>query len=228
MYDEVFMDSRFEKVSALMDGELADVRKESEKMESDPELLERWDRYSLVADLMRGDDVAVPQPDLAADFDKALSEEAVYMSPSTFHKTHRADAADKGSAAACAANEESFWMRGIRKVAGFAIAASVAAVTIVSVQQYSGITPNGTISTAPMGGVAPASAEFSGARLRNAGSADASSWREIEQAAARGVRSQKSGSADVSARAETAEDINEFGIMVKDHEGFRRVSGLDL
>lgn len=60
MYDEVFMDSRFEKVSALMDGELADVRKESEKMESDPELLERWDRYSLVADLMRGDDVAVP------------------------------------------------------------------------------------------------------------------------------------------------------------------------
>lgn len=101
------MDSRFEKVSALMDGELADVRKESEKMESDPELLERWDRYSLVADLMRGDDVAVPQPDLAADFDKALSEEAVYMSPSTFHKTHRADAADKGSAAAGAANEES-------------------------------------------------------------------------------------------------------------------------
>ena len=225
MYDEVFMDSRFEKVSALMDGELGDVRKESERMESDPELLERWDRYSLIADLMKGEDVAVPQTDLAADFDRALSEEAVYMSPSSFHKGGAAAGAKKSAAAA---NEESFWVRGLRKVAGFAIAASVAAVTIVSVQQYSGITPNGTISTAPMGGVAPASAEFSGARLRNAGSADASSWREIEQAAARGVRSQKSGSADVSARAETAEDINEFGIMVKDHEGFRRVSGLDL
>lgn len=225
MYDEVFMDSRFEKVSALMDGELGDVRKESERMESDPELLERWDRYSLIADLMKGEDVAVPQTDLAADFDRALSEEAVYMSPSSFHKGGAAAGAKKSAAAA---NEESFWVRGLRKVAGFAIAASVAAVTIVGVQQYSGITPNGTISTAPMGGVAPVSAEFNGTRIRNAGSADASSWSEIEHAASRGVRGQKSVSSDASARAEAAEDINEFGIMVKDHEGFRRVSGLDL
>jgi sigma-E factor negative regulatory protein RseA len=139
-----------ERISVLMDGEAA----ESSWLPSvaqDQEQQQTWARYHLVGDAMRDELPAILDFDLADRVALALQDEPTVLAP-----------------------RPSLWRDRVQPAAvtllryggQFAIAASVAAVSILGVQQYQlannpELTPTPVLNTIPIGGVAaPVSVNF--------------------------------------------------------------------
>ncbi|EKE67919.1 sigma-E factor negative regulatory protein [Gallaecimonas xiamenensis] len=142
---------RDELFSALVDNQHPLDDHWLEDLKSDPQVQERWQRYHLIGDAMRGDLPGEMAFDITSKVAAALAEEPAILAP-------QAVAKPKGV--------QGFW----RPVAQLAIAASVALVAIVGVQQYSTQDDlpqpsSPVLSTLPaIGTAAPVSLEAAGPR----------------------------------------------------------------
>ncbi|HHC71280.1 MAG TPA: hypothetical protein ENK54_00135 [Thiotrichales bacterium] len=105
-----------EQISALLDGELAAGESELllKRLERDPGLRERWGRYQLISDTLNGHLPERVDMALADRVMAAIEEEPVWHEPS--------------------AGRNPLSMRLAKPVAGLAIAASVAVVTLAGVE----------------------------------------------------------------------------------------------
>lgn len=110
-----------ESVSALMDGEVADfeLRRILDRMETEPELSETWQRYHTIRSVMSNDDIANPSIDISGSVFAALEEEE------TFSAEEAPKTESKKSSSVI-----SFW----KPLTSMAVAASVTAVIILGVQ----------------------------------------------------------------------------------------------
>ena len=108
-----------EQLSALVDGELAEQEYELllARLENDPELRARWARYNLISDALRNHLPDGLAPGLAAQVSAKLAEEPTHI-----------------AAMAVAAGGGRFG----KQVIGGALAAAVAVVAIIGVQQQFG------------------------------------------------------------------------------------------
>lgn len=115
-------DRSSESVSALMDGEVADfeLRRTLDRLESEPELADAWQRYHVVRSVMRNEEVAGFELDISDQVMSALSSEA----------THELKAEDGAMERSDHSKKQSFW----KPMASMAAAASVTAMVILGVQ----------------------------------------------------------------------------------------------
>jgi sigma-E factor negative regulatory protein RseA len=107
-----------EQLSTLVDDELADLDVVLERVAADPELKARWSRYHLMRDVITGHMPEQPVGDLASRVSWALEKEPAILAP--VHKRKRAN------------KQLPFIMK---QVGGLAIAATVSAVAVLTVQQ---------------------------------------------------------------------------------------------
>ncbi|MBW8189573.1 anti-sigma factor [Neiella marina] len=114
------MTDKFERVSALVDEQLDD--KMIDALLDDPELQQQWARHHTVSDAIRGDDVTILSADFTAQVSAAIADEPTVLAP-------------KPSAEKRAVKVPGKVVRMFRQVGQYAIAATVAAVAIVGVQQ---------------------------------------------------------------------------------------------
>jgi sigma-E factor negative regulatory protein RseA len=116
-----------EQLSACLDGELPEAELDLllKRLERDPELRQALGRYTVIAEALREPKPVVVSSSFA---DKVMA--AVEQEPATAHRAPRVSPA---------------LMRRLRPVAGIGIAATVAAVAILSVRQ-AGVVPE-TIAT---------------------------------------------------------------------------------
>jgi sigma-E factor negative regulatory protein RseA len=123
-------DALNEQLSACLDGELppAELDLLLKRLERDPELRQTLGRYSAVAEAMRQAKPAIASRSFA---DKVMA--AVDQEPAAARRRMRIPPVV---------------LRSLRPVAGFAVAATVAAVAIFSVQQ-AGVAPGTTIANQP-------------------------------------------------------------------------------
>jgi sigma-E factor negative regulatory protein RseA len=107
-----------EQLSTLVDDELANQDAVLEQVAADPELKARWTRYHLIRDVVTGH-IPEEQPlgDIASRVSQALENEPAILAP--VHKRKRAP-------------KIPFIMK---QVGGLAIAATVSAVAVITVQQ---------------------------------------------------------------------------------------------
>lgn len=103
-----------EQISALVDGELAlaERRLLLERLVRDPALRAHWDNYQLISDSLRQSLAPLTDPGLADRVLAALEAEPAHQSVSP-----------------------SRWLSVVRPVAGLAVAASVAVVAVLTLQQ---------------------------------------------------------------------------------------------
>ena len=111
-------DKLHEELSAFMDDEAHDAARLARQLSSDPDLQARWSRYHLIRDAMT-EHLTYAEFDIAARVSAALEDEPTVLAPRRWHLTPRA-------------------RRVVRQVAGLAIAATVSAVTVITVQQQRG------------------------------------------------------------------------------------------
>lgn len=104
-----------EQISALVDDELADWEREPliDRLERDPALLGRWERYHLISNVIRSKRPAPPDSDLAERVSQALDAEPALLVVPARRRTLPVSK---------------------RQVAGWAIAASVAAIAVLGVR----------------------------------------------------------------------------------------------
>jgi sigma-E factor negative regulatory protein RseA len=107
-----------EQLSILVDDELADHDAVIERVAADPELKARWSRYHLMRDVITGHMPEQPVGDIASRVSRALEQEPAIFAP--VHKRKRAK------------KQLPFIMK---QVGGLAIAATVSAVAVLTVQQ---------------------------------------------------------------------------------------------
>jgi sigma-E factor negative regulatory protein RseA len=128
-----------ERLSALVDGELADVDSVHvlDRIAREPALKAVWERYHLVSDVLRNHLPAVSSFDLVDKVRQAVEAEPVSIRP-----------------------RRRFHTAVLKPVAGFALAASVAVVAVLGFRGMSG--PDGTSAVetvaqtqAPVSGVGP-------------------------------------------------------------------------
>lgn len=114
-----------ERLSALMDDELVDFEQDLDYLEKSDSLKQRWMRYHLIRDVVSGHvpDTLVPDFDLAARVAAVLEHEPAILAPRRFQPRQL-----------------------MKQAAGLAIAATVSAIAIISIQ-------NPTLDRT--GGVAP-------------------------------------------------------------------------
>ncbi len=104
-----------EELSAFMDDETPEAQRLAERLSRDPELQARWSRYHLIRDAMT-EHLTYAEIDIAARVSQALENEPTVLAPRRWHLPPRA-------------------RKVARQVAGLAIAATVSAVTVMTVQQ---------------------------------------------------------------------------------------------
>ncbi len=104
-----------EELSAFMDDEAPEAQRLAERLSRDPELQARWSRYHLIRDAMT-EHLTYAEIDIAARVSQALENEPTVLAPRRWHLPPRA-------------------RKVARQVAGLAIAATVSAVTVMTVQQ---------------------------------------------------------------------------------------------
>ena len=104
-----------EQLSTLVDDELANQDAVLEQVAADPELTARWSRYHLMRDVITGHIPEQPLGDIAGRVSQALENEPVILAP--VHKRKR---------------KIPFVLK---QVGGLAIAATVSAVAVITVQQ---------------------------------------------------------------------------------------------
>jgi len=105
-----------EQLSTLVDDELANQDAVLERVAADPELKARWSRYHLIRDVITGHTPEQPLGDIASRVSQALEDEPAILAP--VHKRKRAPRIP-------------FIMK---QVGGLAIAATVSAVAVLTVQ----------------------------------------------------------------------------------------------
>ena len=113
-------EDKLEGISALMDGEL-DSRERNiaiENIEVDPDTKLSWQRYHMIGDTMRNTMPATVKPDLATKLNEMLENEPAILAPKSSHRRR-----DK-------IISKDF----TKPLAGLAVAASVTAVAIFSLQ----------------------------------------------------------------------------------------------
>jgi len=106
-----------EQLSILVDDELADHDAILDRLTTDPELKARWSRYHLMRDVITGHMPEQPVGDIASRVSRALEQEPAILAP--VHKHKRAK------------KQLPFIMK---QVGGLAIAATVSAVAVLTVQ----------------------------------------------------------------------------------------------
>ena len=106
-----------EQLSILVDDEMADHHAVLNRLVSDPELQARWSRYHLIRDAITGHMPEQPFSDIANRVSQAVEKEPVIFAP--VHKRKRTN------------KQLSFIMK---QVGGLAIAATVSAVAVLTVQ----------------------------------------------------------------------------------------------
>ncbi len=104
-----------EALSAFMDDEAPEAHRLAERLSRDPDLQARWSRYHLIRDAMT-EHLTYAELDIASRVSEALEKEPTVLAPRRWHLTPRA-------------------RKVARQVAGLAIAATVSAVTVITVQQ---------------------------------------------------------------------------------------------
>ncbi len=111
-----------ESVSALMDGEVADfeLRRTLDRIESEPELSEAWQRYHLIRSVMRNEEVSELDLDISANVMSALELEPELE---IAIEDDVVSATDEGK-------KHHFW----KPIASMAAAASVTAMVILGAQ----------------------------------------------------------------------------------------------
>ncbi len=104
-----------EKLSALMDGELneAETSKILSQLEKDKDLRASWSRYHLAASVLRDDASQLSAPSLADKIAKEIAGEPVIVSPGWWRQSNK---------------------KAIKLAGSLAIAASVAAIAVISLQ----------------------------------------------------------------------------------------------
>lgn len=117
-----------EQISSLLDSELSqeEVRQTLDLLQEDEALRDRWDRYNLIGDAMRGEAIRFSNPSIADRVHARLEQESVDFSnvrhfPATRPKPVPA--------------------RWYRSAGGAALAASVAVVTVLSFPQFTDVAP---------------------------------------------------------------------------------------
>lgn len=103
-----------ERLSALMDGEIDDTV--LSRLQQDEELKSRWMRYHIIRDVLSGHSAEIPSMNLAVRVSRALEDEPTVLAPVA---------------------RSSRIQHLMKQAAGFAIAATVATVAIVSIQTTS-------------------------------------------------------------------------------------------
>ncbi|MGD8483366.1 MAG: sigma-E factor negative regulatory protein, partial [Thioalkalispiraceae bacterium] len=103
-----------ERLSALVDGEETHTDDVLSRIKQDDELRQRWQRYHLISDAMKGYLDGPSYPDISARVSQALDNEPTVLAPR--HKSSR-------------------FQHWYKQAAGFAVAASVATVAVFTVQQ---------------------------------------------------------------------------------------------
>jgi len=117
-------DKAKERLSALMDDELVDFEQDINHLQDDDSLKQRWMRYHLIRDVISGHlpDAVAPDFDLAARVSVALEHEPTILAPRRFQPRQL-----------------------MKQAAGLAIAATVSAIAIISIQNpdisQTGVTP---------------------------------------------------------------------------------------
>lgn len=119
-------DRSTESISALMDGEVADfeLRRTLDRIDSEPELSEAWQRYHLIRSIMKNEDGADLNVDISAGVMSALESEQSF-------EIDELDTTDQTETSAIEKNR--FW----RPIASMAAAASVTAMVILGAQNLS-------------------------------------------------------------------------------------------
>ena len=111
----VIMNKAFEeRFSALVDGEETQTSDVLSQIQHDDELRQRWQRYHLISDAMKGHLDEVSFSDISSQVSKVLDTEPTILAP--VRKPTRIQ----------------HWYK---QAAGFAVAATVATVSIITVQQ---------------------------------------------------------------------------------------------
>ncbi len=134
-------EDKLERISALMDGELDSRERDIaiENIEVDPETMRSWQRYHIIGDTMRNTMPATVKPDLAIKLNEMLENEPTFLSP-------------KPSPKSSDGRKGKFISKDFTKpLAGLAVAASVTAVAIFSLQnseQHSPSLENGVAQVA--------------------------------------------------------------------------------
>lgn len=108
------MNNRTDRLSALMDGELHDLDKGLEQLAKNKEMQDVWHRYHLARDVIKGQSSHFPTLDISAAVSESIKNEPVILTP--------------------------IWRRlspryVMKQAAGFAVAAAVGTVAVLSVQQ---------------------------------------------------------------------------------------------
>ena len=138
------MNDKTDKLSALMDGELRDLEQWSKQLASDKAMQAVWHRYHIARDAMKGQLSDYPELDISDSVSKALENEPVILAPLWRRIQPRAV---------------------FRQVAGLAVAATVATLAVLSVQQAH-IIDNETAQIAQLSTPVNATGPVSGAQLR--------------------------------------------------------------
>lgn len=105
-------EAKKEQMSAFMDGEIDGLQKDQvEQILKDPELLDSWSRYHLVSDCLKRNLPEHLDRELAGKISKSIAQEPAIVAPGGLSRSF------------------------VKPAAGFAIAASVAALAIFGMQQ---------------------------------------------------------------------------------------------
>ncbi len=118
-------DHRLENTSALLDNDVADAQQLQQQLDvllTDPQAQQSWQRYAMIGHIMRGD----AQPSHRVDISLAIQAQLAQEAPHTAANVVRPQF---GKTAA--SGSERWW----KPIGGMAIAASVALVAVLSVQQ---------------------------------------------------------------------------------------------
>ena len=137
------MSEKFEQLSAWVDGEASTTRVDDVK--ADVQLQQKWQDYHLVGDTLRGDEVLLTDKSLLESIADALDDEPTVLAPTAKSRVIP------------------IWQNVVslaKQSSQFAVAAGVAAVMILGVQNYNteATQPFMTAPTSgPQGGLAPVS-----------------------------------------------------------------------
>jgi sigma-E factor negative regulatory protein RseA len=116
-----------EQFSALVDGEEVQVTDALSRIENDDELRQRWQRYHLIRDAMTGHVEGQNLPDISSQISQSLQDEPTVLAPkrkpSRLHNIYK-------------------------QASGFAVAATVATVAVLTVQQTQVAETNTNLQTA--------------------------------------------------------------------------------
>lgn len=135
-------DKSLEPISAMMDGEIEEfeLRRVIERTAGDKELADKWNRYHLAQDVMKGQSIQVPVDargpvDLVSRVSQALENEATFSS-SAIATAEQGQAAEiqagKLDGSKLKESKNQWW----KPAASMAVAASVTAVVLLGAQQY--------------------------------------------------------------------------------------------